>query len=98
MPDLVDDGWTHIHRRDGAERVDSPDDLALARELADFERMDEVRARTEGIVSDPATAEALKPWFGHMCKRPCFHDEYLQSFNRPNVTLGQIPGARACRK
>ena len=93
VPDLVDDGWTHIHRRDGAERADCPDDLALARELADFERMEEVRARIEEIVEDKQTAEALKPWYGHMCKRPCFHDEYLQSFNRPNVTLVDTKGA-----
>jgi len=38
-------------------------------------------------VIDPATAEALKPWYGYFCKRPCFHDEYLQTFNRDNVTL-----------
>ena len=93
VPDLVDDGWTHIHRRDGAERADCPDDLALARELADFERMEEVRARIEEIVEDKQTAEALKPWYGHMCKRPCFHDEYLQTFNRPNVTLVDTKGA-----
>ncbi len=92
-PDLIDDGWTHIHRRNGAERADSPDDLALAAELADFERMDEVRAGIEEIVKDKATAEALKPWFGHMCKRPCFHDEYLPTFNRPNVTLVDTKGA-----
>ena len=29
------------------------------------------------IVADPATAEALKPWYRQFCKRPCFHDEYL---------------------
>ena len=92
VPDLVDDGWTHIHRRDGAERAESEDELKLAAELADFERMDEVRARIDEIVKDKATAEALKPWYGHMCKRPCFHDEYLQSFNRPNVTLVDTKG------
>ena len=54
--------------------------------------MEEVRAGIEEIVKDKATAEALKPWFGHMCKRPCFHDEYLPTFNRPNVTLVDTKG------
>jgi cyclohexanone monooxygenase len=91
-PDLIDDGWTHIHRRDGAERAECADELGLAAELADFERMEEVRAGIERIVKDKATAEALKPWYGHMCKRPCFHDEYLESFNRPNVSLVDTKG------
>ena len=26
------------------------------------------------------------------CKRPCFHDEYLQTYNRPNVTLVDTGG------
>jgi len=43
-------------------------------------------------VADPATAEALKPWYNQFCKRPCFHDEYLAAFNRPNVTLVDTKG------
>ena len=53
----------------------------------DDEKMEEIRARVDAIVSDPATAEHLKPWYRQLCKRPCFHDEYLQTFNRPNVEL-----------
>jgi cation diffusion facilitator CzcD-associated flavoprotein CzcO len=41
---------------------------------------------------DLATAEALKPYYGKSCKRLCFHDEYLQSFNRPNVHLVDTDG------
>ena len=41
--------------------------------------------------SDPATAEVLKPYYRYLCKRPCFHDEYLQAFNEPNVTLVDCP-------
>ena len=52
-------------------------------ELADFEKMEEIRARVDAIVNDPATAEALKPYYRQFCKRPCFHDEYLDTFNRP---------------
>src|SRR5262249_47275042 len=44
------------------------------------------------LVEDPATAEALKPWYRQFCKRPCFHDSYLQTFNRPNVTLVDTQG------
>ena len=56
-------------------------------ELADFEKMNQVRARVDEIVEDPATAEALKPWYRQFCKRPTFNDDYLPTFNRPNVTL-----------
>src|SRR6185295_10902656 len=46
-----------------------------------------IRSRVDGTVSDPAVAEALKPWYRQFCKRPTFNDDYLPSFNRPNVTL-----------
>jgi cation diffusion facilitator CzcD-associated flavoprotein CzcO len=62
-------------------------------ETADFMKMEEIRARVDSIVEDPATAETLKPWYRQFCKRPCFHDEYLQTFNRPNVTLVDTQGA-----
>jgi cyclohexanone monooxygenase len=61
-------------------------------ELADFEKMNQIRARVDDVVEDEATAEALKPWYRQFCKRPCFHDEYLQTFNRPNVTLVDTKG------
>jgi cation diffusion facilitator CzcD-associated flavoprotein CzcO len=61
-------------------------------EIADFAKMEEIRARVDDIVADRATAEALKPWYGYFCKRPCFHDEYLQTFNRDNVTLVDTRG------
>ena len=47
-------------------------------EESDFEKMIDIRARIDAIVEDHATADALKPWFSLYCKRPCFHDEYLQ--------------------
>ena len=70
----------------------SPSGLAETMELADFEKMEQIRARVDAIVDDPATAEALKPWYRQFCKRPCFHDEYLRRFNRPNVTLVDTDG------
>jgi cation diffusion facilitator CzcD-associated flavoprotein CzcO len=70
----------------------SAEELAATMELADFTKMEEVRARVDVLVEDPAVADALKPWYRQFCKRPCFHDEYLQTFNRDNVTLVDTQG------
>jgi cation diffusion facilitator CzcD-associated flavoprotein CzcO len=51
-----------------------------------------LRARVDAIVADPATAEALKPWYRQLCKRPCFHDEYLQAYNEPGAHLIDTDG------
>ena len=61
-------------------------------ELADFEKMESIRARVDTIVNDPSIAESLKPYYRQFCKRPCFHDEYLDAFNLPNVTLVDTDG------
>jgi cyclohexanone monooxygenase len=96
--DLVNDGWTDIIRKllsmmlSEDEPDLSPEALAKTMETADFIKMEEIRARVDSIVDDPATAEALKPYYRQFCKRPCFHDEYLQTFNRPNVTLVDTRG------
>ena len=89
--DMVDDGWTEVLGRIGRQGLAGPD-AAEARQLADFQKMEQIRARVDRIVEDPATAEALKPWYNQMCKRPCFHDDYLPTFNRPNVTLVDTRG------
>ncbi|SRX96010.1 monooxygenase [Phenylobacterium zucineum HLK1] [Mycobacterium shimoidei] len=86
--DLVDDAWTSLTKKMPIVNADGPN----AAELADFAKMEEIRARVDALVADPATAEALKPWYGYYCKRPCFHDEYLQAFNRDNVTLVDTRG------
>ncbi|UCE87821.1 MAG: monooxygenase, partial [Deltaproteobacteria bacterium] len=97
--DLVNDGWTDIIRKLlsmmlSDEKPDlSPEALARSLETADFLKMQEIRARVDASVRDPATAEALKPYYRQFCKRPCFHDEYLQTFNRENVTLVDTHGA-----
>ena len=95
--DMVNDGWTDIigklliiARRDAAAL--GPDVIASTIELADFEKMEQIRARVDEIVADPATAEALKPYYRQFCKRPCFHDEYLDTYNRENVTLVDTHG------
>jgi cation diffusion facilitator CzcD-associated flavoprotein CzcO len=93
--DLVMDGWTDIIGkfvnllRDGESGVLGTGTIL---ELADFEKMEQIRDRVDNIVEDPSIAAALKPWYRQFCKRPCFHDEYLQSFNRPNVMLVDTDG------
>ncbi len=100
--DLVADGWTDIFRnltgvaaktasRTLGRRL-TPGERAELMELADYKKMNAVRARAEAIVEDPATAEQLKPWYRQFCKRPCFHDEYLPTFNLPNVDLVDTEG------
>ncbi len=100
--DLVSDGWTEIFRnltgiaaktaaRELGRRLSSREKGELM-ELLDFQKMNQVRERAEAIINDPNTAEALKPWYRQFCKRPCFHDEYLPTFNRPNVTLVDTDG------
>ncbi len=96
--DLVGDGWTHIFRNlTGMMGTQqdlnlSPRERAALTELADFEKMEQVRARAAAIVKDPATAEALKPYYRQFCKRPTFDDKYLDTYNRPNVTLVDTNG------
>ena len=96
--DLVSDGWTDIIRNLmslAAVRGDKPmtmEELAQTMELADFRKMNQIRGRVEGTVSDAQTAEALKPWYRQFCKRPTFNDDYLPTFNRDNVTLVDTGG------
>ncbi|PQM27097.1 monooxygenase [Sphingopyxis lindanitolerans] len=89
--DLVQDGWTEVLGQIGVD-LTGINDADERRRVADIAFMNNVRARVDAVVKDPATAEALKPWFNIMCKRPCFHDEYLDTFNRPNVTLVDTNG------
>jgi cation diffusion facilitator CzcD-associated flavoprotein CzcO len=89
--DMVDDAWTKLYWVDTKKMPSSPEE-ALELEVIDFENMEELRARIESEIDDPETAEKLKPWYQQSCKRPCFHDEYLPSFNRPNVHLVDTDG------
>jgi cyclohexanone monooxygenase len=97
--DMVSDGWTDIIRnlgvavaRRAAGASMSPAELGRELELADFRKMNQIRARMDAIVRDAQTAEALKPWYRQFCKRPTFNDDYLPTFNRPNVTLVDTQG------
>jgi len=93
--DLVNDGWTDIIRNLGIALARRPatdgaltaQEIARMTEIADFKKMNQIRSRVDEVVSDKATAEALKPWYRQFCKRPTFNDEYLPAFNRANVKL-----------
>jgi cation diffusion facilitator CzcD-associated flavoprotein CzcO len=106
--DLVKDGWTDISQRirdrlfslldptqDTAEQLAkllTPENQEWAYHDSDDEKMTEIRARVDEIVNDPATAEALKPWYRQLCKRPCFHDDYLHAYNSPTTHLIDTDG------
>ena len=96
--DLVNDGWTDLIGkmirvfRESRRQDLSGKAIKEIMETANFEKMNEIRARVDELVSDSDTAESLKPYYRMFCKRPCFHDEYLQTFNRDNVTLVDTDG------
>lgn len=90
--DLVNDSWTAIVKSMAPPGIGNttltPEDLERSQLL----RSEQLRERIASIVKDPATAEALKPYYHYFCKRPCFHDEFLEAFNKPNVTLVDTKG------
>ena len=75
----------------------TPEAATLAAEMADFEKMESIRARVDATVDNKETAEALKPWYRQFCKRPTFSDDYLPTFNLPNVTLVDTNGRGVSR-
>jgi cation diffusion facilitator CzcD-associated flavoprotein CzcO len=98
-PDLVNDGWTSTPAGSGylgsKSRIVTPDKVEehiKELHMLDIPRTELLRKRVDEIVKDKRTAEKLKAWYGSWCKRPSFHDEYLQTFNKPNVTLIDTDG------
>lgn len=94
--DLVNDGWTDligkmINQFQNA-KADSNMSLEQMIETANFEKMEEIRARVDELVEDDDVAEKLKPYYKMFCKRPTFNDDYLPTFNRSNVTLVDTDG------
>ena len=89
--DMIDDEWTKMNWVD-TRKLPENDEEALELERIDFENMERVRQRIADVIEDPATAELMMPWYSQSCKRPCFHDEYLPAFNRPNVHLVDTDG------
>ncbi len=103
--DLVNDCWTEIYKTVQTQVPIGqktqgllPEDLARQAEIDDFKKMDMIRRRVDSIVKDPETAELLKPWFRVFCKRPTFHDEYLKTYNRDNVTLVDVSESKGVER
>lgn len=74
-----------------------PEEIPELMQLADVRRMEEIRKLVDEIIDDPATAEKLKPWYSFMCKRPAYSNDYLPTFNRPNVELIDTNGRGVSR-
>lgn len=99
--DLVADCWTKMLKelkavilKTSAEDVD----MAQQAELADFQMVHRIQQQISAVVHDPQVAEALKPWYRPGCKRPGFNDEYLEAFNRPNVTLVDVAASKGVER
>lgn len=104
-PDLVCDFWTELGRNLTARIAASEDPTAVTveqimafREEEDYKIMERLRRRVAEIVEDPDTAEALKPYYRFMCKRPCSSEHYLATFNRPNVTLVDVSESKGVER
>lgn len=89
--DMVNDCWSRALSVLNGLSGDDPETIEK-RQMADFLTLEDLRARVDEIIEDPDTARSLKPWYNLMCKRPGFHDDYLPTFNRPNVTLVDTEG------
>ncbi|MFW0783392.1 NAD(P)/FAD-dependent oxidoreductase [Gordonia sp. CPCC 206044] len=97
-PDFICDGWTEVSRNmarkldetNGWAALADPAKFMELKEVTDYEVMERLRQRVDEIVDDPDTAATLKPYYRNLCKRPVFNDDYLPTFNRPNVTLVDV--------
>jgi cyclohexanone monooxygenase len=103
--DMVCDFWTELGRNTTSRLAMSDDPAALGveeimaiREEEDYKIMERLRRRIADVVDDQDTAEALKPYYRFMCKRPCSSDEYLPTFNRPNVTLVDVSKSKGIER
>ena len=103
-PDLICDFWTELSRNIRA-RLEAmgwpklaPEQYMELREQEDYKVMERLRRRVDSIVEDKATAEALKPYYRYMCKRPCSSSSYYETFNRPNVKLLDVSSTRGLER
>ncbi|GKT42785.1 FAD-binding monooxygenase ausC [Colletotrichum spaethianum] len=98
---LINDGWTASDSHTVAGFIGSPSKLVTPNTIEehidsmykmDVARGERLRAHIAAVVKDETTAKKLQPWYAGWCKRPAFHDEYLDAFNLPNVTLVDTDG------
>ena len=56
--------------------------------------MEDIRRRVDETVKDQDLADKLKAYYNQFCKRPTFNENYLETFNRPNVELIDVSGTK----
>ena len=99
-PDMIEDIWTEVTRNVCAEREAegwtdlTPEEFAERRLVWDYRVMERLRNRVDELVDDPATAEALKPYYRYQCKRPASNDDFYPCFNQDNVDLIDVAETR----
>ncbi len=102
VEDMVNDSWTimaaKVFKPPASDTPLTPKEIGKKMEIADFQQMNFIRKRVDDTVKDPATAEALKPYYRQMCKRPTFNDEYLEAFNRPSVELVDVSESKGVER
>lgn len=97
--DMVDDMWSKAPSYSALMGSNKPVTMEnVAQHIGelhalDYPRTERIRQRAAEIVKDQRTAASLQAWYPTWCKRPCFHDEYLQAFNLPSVKLIDTEGA-----
>lgn len=103
-PDLVCDFWTELARNLSAQ-LDAegwpeitPQEYVSRREVMDYQVMERLRRRVDTIVKDKKTAEALKPYYRFLCKRPLSNETYLETFNLPNVKLIDVSSTKGVER
>ena len=102
--DLICDIWTEINRNLNAELEAegwpqiTMEEFMKRREVMDFRVLERLRRRVDSIVKDRPTAEALKPWYRFMCKRPLSNNDYYDTFNLPNVKLIDVAATQGLQE
>ena len=96
---LVNDEWTRIEAYcaliggpGGPMRMEDIPAFIGKLHALDLARQNRVRRRAMDVVRNPEVAKKLQAFYPSWCKRPCFHDDYLATFNRENVTLVDTAG------
>ena len=103
-PDLICDIWTEISRNLTAQLAAegwpaiTPEEFMAKREVVDYQVMERLRQRVDSLVNDPNTAEALKPYYRAMCKRPLSSDVYYPAFNQANVKLLDVSDTKGLER
>jgi cation diffusion facilitator CzcD-associated flavoprotein CzcO len=98
--DLICDFWTEVSRNLAAELAAegwpalTPEQFMARREIVDYQVMERLRRRVGRFVEDKKTAEALKPYYRFLCKRPLSSETFYPTFNRPNVELIDVSGTK----